>query len=104
MFEIAASQGGAAAADYDKKSAEQAARQKEVKKVALRNEGERDNLVKESAGHEQREHWLAGAATLLEIGIAMSTVTIITKRRPLWLAAIAFGAAGLVLLSLGYVF
>lgn len=102
MLEIASDQGGANAARYDKQSADQAVRQRAVKQQALQDEAERDRLVKESTDHEQRHHWLTGAATMLEIGIAMSTVTIITKRRPLWLAALGFGAAGLVLLALAY--
>ena len=102
MLEIAADQGGANAARYDKQSAEQATKQTLAKQQAHLDEEERDLLVRESGEHEQREHWLTGAATMLEIGIAMSTVTIITKRRPLWLAALAFGAAGLALLALGY--
>jgi hypothetical protein len=102
MLEIAADQGGSSAARYDKQSADQAVKQKAVKQQALRDEAERDRLVNESAEHEQKEHWLTGAATMLEIGIAMSTVTIITRRRPLWLAALGFGAVGLALLALGY--
>ena len=35
---------------------------------------------------KQRHHWLTGAATLIEIGIALSTVAIITRRRLFWLA------------------
>ena len=79
MLEIAADQGGANAARYDKQSAEQADRQSVVKQKALRDESERDHLVRESGDHEQREHWLSAAATMLEIGIATSTMTIITN-------------------------
>ena len=102
ILEIAADQGGANAARYDKQSAEQAARQKSVRQHALADEAERDRLVKESADHEQRHHWLTAAATMLEIGIAMSTITIITKLRPLWLASLGFGLVGIALLALGY--
>lgn len=102
MLAIAADQGGASAARYDKETADQATRQKAVRQQALRDEAERDRLVGESADHEQRHHWLTASATLLEIGIAMSTITIITKLRPLWLAAIGFGAVGLALLAIAY--
>jgi len=102
MLEIASDQGGASAARYDKESSDQAVRQKSVKQQAMRDEAERDHLVAESAFHEQRHHWLTASATMLEIGIAISTITIITKRRPLWLAALGFGAVGIVLLALGY--
>lgn len=102
MLEIASDQGGANAARYDKQSADQAVRQKAVRQLALRDEAERDRLVGESVDHEQKHHWLTGAATMLEIGIAMSTVTIITKRRLLWLGALGFGVVGIVLLALAY--
>jgi hypothetical protein len=44
--------------------------------------------------HEDRHHWLTGAATLFEIGIAMSTVAIISRKRWLLLGATVFGALG----------
>src|SRR5205814_326009 len=59
-------------------------------------------LLAAAARHEDRHHWLTGAATLFEIGIAMSTVAIITKRRWLWLAANGFGIVGLALLGTTY--
>ena len=66
------------------------------------DEADRDRLLAESAAHEDRHHWLTGAATLFEIGIAMSTVAIITRRHWLWFSALAFGAVGLVLLASAY--
>jgi len=83
-------------------SQSQASKQMAIRARALGNEAERTRLLDESADHERRHHWLTGAATLLEIGIAMSTITIITKRRPLWLCALGFGAAGLALLGVAY--
>jgi hypothetical protein len=52
--------------------------------------------------HEDRHHWLTGAATLFEIGIALSTVAIITRKRWLWGAATGFGVCGIVLLGVTY--
>ena len=46
--------------------------------------------------------WALIAVTLFEIGIAMSTVAIITRRHWLWFSALAFGAVGLVLLASAY--
>ncbi|HJW40619.1 MAG TPA: DUF4337 family protein [Rhizomicrobium sp.] len=73
--------------------------QNKLRKSAEDHEKERDALLAASARHEARHQWLTGAATLFEIGIAMSTVAIITRRRWLWLAASAFGALGLGLLG-----
>jgi|SRR5579871_2809878 len=102
LYEIAAAEGGPKASAFARESAKQTARQDKVKGEALAHEAERDRLVAESAALETRHHWLTGAATLLEIGIAMSTITIITRRRPLWFGALAFGAAGLCLLAVAY--
>ena len=98
-----AGQASGAAADGDRKAAKQYGdTQDELHKKAQDKEAERDKLLSESARHEDRHHWLTGSATLFEIGIAMSTVAIITKRHWLWFAAMTFGAVGLVLLASAY--
>ena len=102
LYTIAAAQGGTHVQNFAQEAARQNGRQDKARTRALSYEQDRDRLVSESAAHENRHHWLTGAATLLEIGIAMSTITIITKRRPLWLGALAFGAAGLCLLAIAY--
>ena len=58
--------------------------------------------MRDSARHEARHHWLTGAATLLEIAIAICTVAIITRRRMFWMGSIGLGAVGLVLFGLAY--
>ena len=58
--------------------------------------------LRESAVHEERHHWLTGAATLIEIGIALSTVAIITKRRTFWFSALGLGAAGAALFAMAF--
>ncbi len=58
--------------------------------------------------HEHRENAEHAAnegdpfISRVSITVAMSTVTIITKRWPLLLAALAFGGAGITLLAAGY--
>jgi hypothetical protein len=103
VYTVAAQAGGAAADGNKKNAKEYGDTQKKLMKDAKDKEAERDDLLKESAKHEDRHHWLTGSATLFEIGIAMSTVAIITKRHWLWFTAISFGAVGLVLLGLAYV-
>ena len=102
MYGIAADQGGPHEADFRKKGKERADKQIDDRKKAEENEAERDKLIRESAHHERRHHWLTGAATLVEIGIALSTVAIITKRRPFWLGAVGLGLVGLVLAGLAF--
>jgi hypothetical protein len=104
IYTIAADSGGALASGYAKTAKREGAKQDNDKKAAVDFEKERDVLRRESQAHEGRHHWLTGAATLFEIGIAMSTVAIITRRHWLWLAATAFGACGLVLLGTAYIF
>ena len=53
-------------------------------------------------GMKTRHHWLTGAATLIEIGIALSTVAIITRRLPFWFGAMGLGTAGIVLFAIAY--
>lgn len=69
---------------YHKTSDEQKATQIEVKKHALEDEAARDEKLAEGPIHEHRHHWLAAAATLAEIGIAICTVAIITRRKLFW--------------------
>ena len=52
--------------------------------------------------HERRHHRLAIAATLLEIGIAISTIAIITRSRWPWIGAAGLGAVGAAVVALAY--
>jgi hypothetical protein len=87
---------------YKKNAKEYGDTQTKLRKTAEDYEKERNALLTESAMHEKRHQWLTGAATLFEIGIAMSTVAIITRQRWLWSAAAVFGVVGLCLLATTY--
>ncbi|MGD0866737.1 MAG: DUF4337 family protein [Rhizomicrobium sp.] len=102
MYTIAANGGGSRAADYKKTADDNAKKQDSIKTAAKDKENDRDNLVKESGAHERRHDWLTGSATITEIGIAISTVAIITKRRIAWLGALGLGAVGFALLGWAY--
>jgi hypothetical protein len=102
MYGIAADAGGAMAAGYRKNAKEYSDSQKKLMKDAKAKEAERDELLAAGSRHEKRHHWLTGSATVFEIGIAMSTVAIITRRHWLWYTATGFGAVGLVLLAAAY--
>jgi hypothetical protein len=103
LYGMGALEGGPRADDFKKESKAEADKQAKVKERALDFEADRDKLVKESAGHEHRHHELTVSATLVEIGIALSTVAIITKRRPFWAAAFLLGLAGAAITAYAFV-
>jgi hypothetical protein len=102
MYDIAADNAGAHAGDYKTESAGQRIDQDKARKQAAEFEKDRDARRRLSAVHEDRHHWLTGSATLIEIGIALSTVAIITKRTPFWFGAMGLGAVGLALFVFAY--
>jgi hypothetical protein len=102
MYEIASVAGGAKAEDYAKEIDKDRSSQDKAREKAEGSEKDREDRLKESAVHEERHHWLTGAATLIEIGIALSTMAIITSRRPFWFSAIGLGCAGALLFAVAY--
>jgi hypothetical protein len=102
MYEIASVAGSAKAEEYAKEIAKDRSSQDKAREKAEDAEKDRDTRLRESAMHEERHHWLTGAATMIEIGIALSTVAIITSRRAFWYSAIGLGAAGAVLFAVAY--
>ncbi|HEX4270318.1 MAG TPA: DUF4337 domain-containing protein [Rhizomicrobium sp.] len=102
MYEIAAGNGGARVADWKAEIPRERSDQAVARSHAEEAEKDRDAKMAESAKHEDRHHWLTGSATLIEIGIAMSTVAIITRRRTFWLGAMGLGAVGAALFGVAY--
>ena len=102
LYGLAADAGGPKAAKYADTAKAQVDKQAEVRKLAKDDEAERDKLLGESREHEHRHHWLTAAATLLEIGIAICTVAIITRRKGFWLGSIGLGLGGLALFGAAY--
>ena len=102
MYEIASATGGAKAQDYAKEIGKDREGQAQAREKAEEAEKDRDARLRESATHEQRHHWLTGSATLIEIGIALSTVAIITRRRTFWYSAMGLGATGATLFAIAY--
>ena len=70
---------------------------------AKRLEAERDAKMKESAVHERRHHRLTIGATMLEVGIAIATIAIITRKRWPWAGSAALGVLGAVVALSAYV-
>jgi hypothetical protein len=94
LYDVAASAGGPKAEDYAKKSAHEAEGQDAAQDQAKEFEKKRDEALESSEKHEHRHHRLAIAATLLEIGIAISTVAIITRKHWPWAMSLTLGLAG----------
>ena len=97
LYGVAADTPGPNAARYRKTSQDQVAAQKALRDKAAAGEHERDRLVERAETAETRHHWLTAAAALLEIGIGISSVSIITKNRLFWFGALALGLGGVAL-------
>lgn len=102
FYDIAADAGGANAKRYRDTADAQKKSQGSIKTHAIESQKARDALLVEESEHEHRHHLLTLAATLLEVGIAVCTVAIITQRRAFWLGSMALGLAGSVMLVLSY--
>jgi hypothetical protein len=102
MYEIASAAQNAKAQDYHDEIGKDRESQGKARDKALDAEKERDARLRESTRHEARHHWLTGSATLIEIGIALSTVAIITARRTFWFSAIGLGLVGAALFGVAY--
>ncbi len=102
LYDLAADQVGPNAARYRKTASDQVADQQAARARAEGAARDSDHLVEASELAERRHHWLTAAAALLEIGIGVSSVSIITKNRTFWLGALALGIGGLVLFALAW--
>jgi hypothetical protein len=101
MLDIAAD-GPAAKDDYRAKSKTEGAGESEAAALAKRQETLRDTDLRASETHERRHHWLTIGTTLIEIGIALSTVAIITRRHWPWISAMVLGSTGAALTAIAY--
>ncbi len=97
LYGIAADAPGPNAARYRRASADQVAAQQTLHDRATADEHARDALVETAETAEMRHHWLTAAAALLEIGIGVSSVSIITRNRLFWFGALALGFLGVAL-------
>ena len=102
IYGLAADAGGPNAERYKSTSDDQVARQAPIKSHATELQAERDKLLKESREHEHRHHWLTAAATALEVGIAVCTVAIITRRKSFWYGSVSLALVGVALFAIAY--
>ena len=103
IYGIAADSAGPNVARYRQTASVQVQNQAAARGRALGDEVQRDRLVDSSEAAERRHHWLTAASALLEIGIGISSVAIITKNRWFWYGALALGFGGLALLAIAWI-
>ena len=103
IYGLAADQGGPKADKYRKTAADNAGDEERIQNEAKAFEKERDERLKLSETAENRHHRLTVAATLMHMGIAISTVSIIASRKWPWLASLVLAAAGSAVAIWAYV-
>ncbi len=62
---------------------------------------EAKKLEEESTEHMHRHHPLAMGVTMFQVAIALSAITVLSKRPALWYVSLAFGLGGIIFLVLG---
>ena len=96
MYEIAAAAGGPGAGDFKQQAQHNADDEKKYEPQAKSLEAKRDAKLEASERHEHRHGVLTIAVTLLQISIAIATISIVRRgaRWP-WYVALGLGLAGL---------
>lgn len=103
MYDIAAAGAGDKREDYLARAKRYDAETKDIQKKAEELEKERDHFLHKGEAHEHRHHGLTLAATLVHVGIAVTTLAIITKgKRWPWFAGMALAAVGVVKAAMTY--
>jgi hypothetical protein len=91
MYALAADQGGPRADKYRATAASNEKDEAGIQVQAKKFEDERDERLKVSALAEEQHHKLTIAATLMHMGIAISTIAIISGKRWPWHASLVLG-------------
>ena len=100
IYTLAADQGGPNADKYKAIAKSDGADEDGIQAEAKKFEGQRDEHLKASEGSEDQHHKLTIAATLMHMGIAISTIAIITGKRWPWLASLGLGVLGSVVAAI----
>lgn len=103
MYDIAAAQGGPAAADWQAQAKRNEAEGQDIATTAKAFEAKSERAGEEATHHETRHHFLTVATTFLHIAIAIATIAIITggQRWP-WYASLGLGLVGTVVAGAAY--
>ena len=103
LYDIAAQQGGAKAADFAAQARRYEGEEKEILASAKGFEEQSEAALVRSEVHEKRHHVLTIGVTLLHVAIAVATISIIMRgQRWPWYSAIALGAAGTAAAAFAY--
>ncbi len=87
--------GKAPAGDLKEKTARYEAEKKEIKDDA-------DKETESSELHMRKHVEFAYSVTLFQIAIAISAISILTRKKPLWFGSLLLTAAGIVFLVIGF--
>ncbi len=104
MYQIAAAAGSADAADFKQEAKRNGDDQQALQAQGKALEVQRDAKLEASERHEHRHGVLTIAVTLLQISIAIATISIVRRgaRWP-WYAALALGFAGIIGTAFAYI-
>jgi hypothetical protein len=102
IYSLAADEGFPNSDKYRKTAAREAQEGDKVSNDAKAFEEKRNQLNDQAEMHETRHHRLAIGATLVEIGIAIATVAIITRKNTWWLLSTLLGIGGAALAAGAY--
>jgi hypothetical protein len=103
IYTVGAGLGGPESDKYKAIAKSDGADEAPIQAQAKTFEGERDAHLKASDSAEDQHHKLTIAATLLHMGIAISTIAIITGKRWPWQASLVLGALGCLVAAVAYV-
>ena len=105
MYQIAADANAEKRDDYLKEYARYKKEQEDIQKEAQKSEHEAEEQVHEGDRHERRHHVLTVGATLLQISIAIATISIIMRgQRWPWYVAVTLGGLGAATAATAYIF
>jgi uncharacterized membrane protein len=102
IYGIAADQPGPKADKYRKTQSENAADEERIQDEAKALEKERDVHLKLADVAEVRDQRLTMAATLMHMGIAIATISIIAHRRWPWIASVVLALVGIGIAGWAY--
>lgn len=102
VYTVGAGLGGANADKFTAIAKSDAKDEGPIQARAKTYENERDEHLRASDSAEDQHHKLTIAATLMHMGIAISTIAIITGKRWPWHASVVLGLLGSVVAGIAY--
>jgi len=103
MYEIAASQAGAGGAPLAAKADQYAAQEADLEKQSRAKEEQVKEAEKESDEAMERHHRLTFGVNIVHLAIALASISILMRRRWLWVASLAVVGCGVVVGVIGVI-